>query len=143
MTSAAPIVRSKRRGRAARGQASVELAAFLPFFVLLLLGMIELGHAWHVANLVAQAAHEGVEQVRRTRSTDPSDVVTVVAQVAGERAVAEVTTAPATSVRDGVLATVRVTVDEPLVTGPFLRLFTAFRDGTVRIERSATALLVP
>jgi Flp pilus assembly protein TadG len=129
--------------RSPRGQATVELAVFLPFFLLLLLGAIELGNAWHVASKVAQAAHEGVEHVRRTRSLQPGDVDAIVTSVAGPRATALISARPSTSVAQGRLVTVDVRLESPLLTGPFLKLFSPFRSGTVTVERSATALLPP
>ncbi|MBK7972188.1 MAG: pilus assembly protein [Deltaproteobacteria bacterium] len=125
-----------------RGQATLELAIFLPFFLLLLLGSIELGNAWHVANKVAQAAHEGVEHVRRTGQLDSAEVNTIVAAVAGPDATASLSSRTATSVREARLVTVDVEVRQPLLTGPFLKLFSVFRSGTIRIERSATALVM-
>lgn len=124
-----------------RGQATLELAIFLPFFLLLLLGSIELGHAWHAANKVAQAAHEGVEHVRRTGQLDSAAVNTIVAAVAGPAATASLSSRTATSVSEARLVTVDVELRQPLLTGPFLKLFSAFRSGTVRIERSATTLV--
>lgn len=125
-----------------RGQATLELAVFLPFFLLLLLGSVELGNAWHVANKVAQAAHEGVEHVRRTGRLDSADVNTIVAAVAGPEATASVSSRNAQSVREARLVTVDVALSQPLLTGPFLKLFSVFRSGTIRIERSATALVI-
>lgn len=130
------------RHSAERGQATLELAIFLPFFLLLLFGSIELGNAWHVANKVAQAAHEGVEHVRRTGQLDSSEVNTVVAAVAGPEAIASVSSRAASSVREARLVTVDVEVRQQLLTGPFLKLFSVFRSGTIRIERSATALVM-
>lgn len=136
MTGGAP------RLSAERGQATLELAVFLPFFLLLLLGSVELGNAWHVANKVAQAAHEGVEHVRRTGQLDSGAVNTIVAAVAGPEATASVSSRTAASVREARLVTVDVEVRQPLLTGPFLKLFSVFRSGTIRIERSATALVM-
>ncbi len=126
-----------------RGQATLELAVFLPFFLLLLLGAIELGNAWYAANKVAQAAHEGVEHVRRTRSLSAADVDAIVGSVAGPRATSLLTSRPSSAVPNGRLVTVDVALQSPLLTGPFLRLFSTFRSGEIKVERSATALLTP
>ncbi len=127
---------------AERGQATIELAVFLPFFLLLLLGAIELGNAWHTANQVAQAAHEGVEHVRRTRQLDSAQVDSIVTSLAGPNAIASLTSRGADSVSNGRLVTVDVELRAPLLTGPFLKLFSPFRSGSIRIHRSATALVV-
>ncbi len=129
-------------GASERGQATIELAIFLPFFLLLLLGAIELGNAWHAANQVAQAAHEGVEHVRRTHQLDSSQVNAIVTSLAGPHAIASLTSRDASSVANGRLVTVDVELRSPLLTGPFLKLFSPFRSGTIRIQRSATALVL-
>src|SRR5689334_11582665 len=92
--------------RSPRGQATLELAVFLPFLLLILLGAIELGNAWHVANKVAQAAHEGVEHVRRTKVLSSPDVDAIVTSVAGPRATSLISSRPSTSVQNAKLVTV-------------------------------------
>lgn len=126
--------------RRSSGQSSIELALFLPLFLLILLGMVELGHAWHGANKAAQAAHEGAEYARRLRTADVGGVEAVVTQVAGPLAVSSIATSGSSTALAGTLVTVTVAMDLPLLTGTFLTLFGPFEDGVVHIERSATAM---
>jgi len=48
-----------RQRRTRRGQALVEFALLLPFLLLLLLGVIEMGRAWNVKQVLTDAAREG------------------------------------------------------------------------------------
>jgi Flp pilus assembly protein TadG len=48
-----------RQLRTRRGQALVEFALLLPFLLLLLLGVIEMGRAWNVKQVLTDAAREG------------------------------------------------------------------------------------
>lgn len=45
-----------------RGQATVEFALILPVLLLLVLGIIELGRAWNLAQLATDAVREGTRQ---------------------------------------------------------------------------------
>jgi Flp pilus assembly protein TadG len=47
----------RRAGR--RGQALVEFALILPFLLLLLLGVVEMGRAWNAKQVLTDAAREG------------------------------------------------------------------------------------
>jgi Flp pilus assembly protein TadG len=49
----------RRDRRSRRGQALVEFALLLPFLLLLLLGVIEMGRAWNAKQVLTDAAREG------------------------------------------------------------------------------------
>ncbi len=51
-----------RRIRNERGQATIEFALILPLLLLLLLGIIEFGRAWNLAQLATDAVREGTRQ---------------------------------------------------------------------------------
>lgn len=127
-----------------RGQSAIELALFLPLFLLALLGMAELGNGWYGAIRASQAAHEGAEYARRVQSADDAGIGEVVsAALGGTSAVVGVSSQPSSTAPGGTLVTVSVRIDLPLLTGNFLTLFTPFEDGVMRVERSATSLYVP
>ncbi len=50
-----------------KGAAAVEFALVLPLFVLIFLGMLELGRGLHVQQVITQAAREGA----RLGASDP------------------------------------------------------------------------
>jgi len=59
----------RRLGRDARGQALVEFALLLPVLLLLVLGIVELGRAWNLAQMMSDVAREGA---RRAVIADPT-----------------------------------------------------------------------
>lgn len=139
--------------RGARGQATIEFAFVLPFFLLLFLAMIEFGIAWSASSATAAAAKEGAEYARRQVPFTPA-VVTRANEIAtkylepftrsGGTAVA--------SVRNGEVAgektvTVEVDLQYPLLTGAFLRSIKfgaepVFGDGNITIRREARVLIL-
>ena len=48
-----------RRGRDERGQSLVEFALILPFLLILLMGIFEIGRAWQKYQVITDAAREG------------------------------------------------------------------------------------
>ena len=52
----------KRMTRNRRGQATVEFALILPVLLLLVLGIIEFGKAWNLAQMATDAVREGARQ---------------------------------------------------------------------------------
>ena len=136
-----------------RGQATIEFAFVLPFFLLLFLAMIELGIAWSASSAAAAAAKEGAEYARRQVPFSPAVVTRANAIAAkylepftrsGGTAVA--------SVRNGEVVgektvTVEVDLQYPLLTGAFLRSIRfgaepVFGDGNVTIRREARVLIL-
>ena len=51
-----------RRIRDERGQATVEFALILPILLLLILGIIEFGKAWNIAQIATDAVREGTRK---------------------------------------------------------------------------------
>jgi Flp pilus assembly protein TadG len=126
----------------AKGQATIELAVFLPLFLLVLLGMVEMGNAWDTANRASQGAHEAAEYARRMRGSDLAGAENLARKFVGDTANVSISLAGSSSAGNGSLVTVTVQIDEPLVTGNFLKLFQVFRTGSIRIERRSTALYI-
>lgn len=56
------------RGRGRSGQSAVEMALVLPVLLIFILGIIEFGQAWHVKQVVTDAARAGA---RRAVVADP------------------------------------------------------------------------
>jgi Flp pilus assembly protein TadG len=52
----------RRLGRDARGQALVEFALILPVLLLLILGIVEFGRAWNLAQMMSDVAREGTRR---------------------------------------------------------------------------------
>lgn len=141
------------RLRSERGQATIEFALVLPFFLLLMLAFLELGIAWSASSTAAAAAKEGAEFARREVPFSPAalDRANAIAVKylepftrSGGFAVA--------SIRSGELrgektVTVEVDLQYPLLTGAFLRdiRFGAepvFGNGTITIRREAQVLIL-
>jgi Flp pilus assembly protein TadG len=68
-----------RRSQHRNGNAACEFAILVPFLLMLLLGMWEVGRLIQVKQILANAAREGARQAATGRSTN-SDVQTVVCQ---------------------------------------------------------------
>jgi Flp pilus assembly protein TadG len=63
------VRRLRTLSRQDRGQALLEFALILPLLLLLVLGIIEFGRAWNLAQLMSDVAREGA---RRAVVADPS-----------------------------------------------------------------------
>lgn len=68
-------VTSQSRGR--RGAATVEMALVLPIFFLVLVGIVEVGRAFMIAQLLTSAAREGCRLAVMTGSTNSEVTQTV------------------------------------------------------------------
>lgn len=125
-----------------KGQSTIELAVFLPLFLFVLLGMIEMGNAYDIVNRASQAAYHGARYAAEMRGGDLSNAENLARQFVGDSANITVSQAGSGAAPCGTLVTVTVHIDSPLLTGKFLKLFAAFESGTLAIERSSTALYV-
>ncbi len=56
-----------------RGAAAVELALVLPVLLLLVVGIIGFGHAYHVQTVLGNAARDGVRVLALSREADAAD----------------------------------------------------------------------
>lgn len=138
---------------ATRGQATLEFAFVLPFFLLLFLAMIELGIAWSASSAAAAAAKEGAEFARRQVPFSPA-VVARANEIAAKYLEPYTRSggAAVASVTNGELAgektvTVEVDLQYPLLTGAFLRSLKfgaepVFGDGNITIRREARVLIL-
>lgn len=71
--------RSLERWREERGQAMVEFALILPILLLLIVGIVEFGRAWHIMQVMTDAAREGARKAAIFDETiDSTDVVNVI-----------------------------------------------------------------
>ena len=85
---------TKKRLRPDSGEALLEMALVLPILIVLSMGMLDFGRAFHAKSLVDQAAREGV----RMAAVPPTDVAAVQARVAAILASGGITGAPAATV---------------------------------------------
>ena len=148
-----PGVRGRGPG-GARGQSTVEFALVFPFFLLLFLGMIELGNAWMASSAAAAAARDAAELARRDVPFNTARAFTNANQLAQERVGRWVwdqgfviATAGSEFIDGQRLVTVTVNLNYNLITGRFLRTFRfgasqVFGDGRMRVVRSASALVI-
>ncbi len=58
----------KRRRKGQEGATLMELALILPVFVLLVFGLIELGHSWYITHAINAASREGARHGIRYRN---------------------------------------------------------------------------
>lgn len=90
-----------RRATLRRGAAMVEMALVLPIFVTVMLGIVEFGRGFMVANLVTNAAREGARQAIMYGSTNQQvtdkvrDFVTATVNVQNEDVAVVITITPA------------------------------------------------
>ena len=67
---------AKRGLRAERGTVAVEFAILVPIFLLLVFGIVDLGHAWYMKQIVSNASREGARYgTRSTKSTTPASAL--------------------------------------------------------------------
>ena len=113
----------RRRLRDERGASAVEFALIVPLLVLLVVGIVEFGHAFQVQGQLSAAVREGV----RTMALQ-NDPAAARAAVRGATSTfdpgitdAEITITPAACPLVGGSSTVRLTVDYdmPFLTGLF------------------------
>lgn len=141
----------RRRGR---GQSTIEFSLVFPLFLLLFLGMLELGNAWMASSAAAAAAKEGAEAARRVVPFSPTRAY-IRANLAAHDIVDRwvwdqgfVFASTGTEIVAGQqMLTVTVNLNYNLITGWFLRTipfgaFDAFGDGRMRVERSASVLVL-
>jgi Flp pilus assembly protein TadG len=113
----------KKKLRDERGASAVEFGLILPILLILVLGIVEFGHAFQVHGQLSAAAREGV----RTMALQ-NDPAAARAAVRGATSTldpaisdAQITITPATCPVTGGSTTVRLTIDYdmPLLTGFF------------------------
>lgn len=125
-----------------------------PLFLLLFLGMLELGNAWMASSAAAAAAKEAAEVARRDVPFSPTgayakanDIAqSIVGRWVWDRGFVLASTQTETVAGEQML-TVTVNVNYNLITGGFLRTipfgaFDVFGDGRMRVERSASVLVL-
>jgi Flp pilus assembly protein TadG len=111
------------RLRDERGASAVEFALIVPLLVLLVVGIVEFGHAFQVQGQLSAAAREGVRTM--ALQNDPAAARTAVRDATStfDPAVtdAEITITPTACPLVGGSSTVRLTVDYdmPFLTGLF------------------------
>jgi len=119
-----------KRFRPDSGEALVEMALVLPILLLLSLGMLDFGRAFHMKNIVDAAAREGC---RVAVVTTPVDVALAQGRVANILTAGGVTDAPPAQV-DGPdpakMVTVTVTARFTFVTPGLFALFGSLADPT-------------
>jgi len=72
-----------------RGQELVEFAVVLPFLLLVLIGVIDLGRVFHASITIANASRTGARYITSYGYQDVGGVVTIDAATAGTRAQTE------------------------------------------------------
>jgi Flp pilus assembly protein TadG len=104
---------SSRSRRPERGAAAIEMALVLPFLVMLIFGIVDLGRAFMTEILLTNAAREGSRVAQLTRDAADLGNVTTRAQAAAEldpTTSATVTIAPSTGCTAAATTEVTVTV---------------------------------
>jgi len=121
---------SRKRLRSDSGEALVEMALVLPILLVLSLGMLDFGRAFHAKSLLDQAAREGA----RVAVVPPMDVAVAQARVQAVLVSGGITTAPTATVSalspDNMI-TVTVTYNFQFVTPGIFRLFGAGFGNTI------------
>ena len=117
-----------------RGQALVEMALVFPVFILLVMGILDLGRAVWQANTMAEAARQGA----RYAITAPSDCTGITnaatSAAVGVKLNASPVTISETGDDDGSLVTVRVTA----TFSPVTPLIATFTGSSLTISRAST-----
>jgi len=106
---------AREAGRRERGVALIEAAFVLPILLVLAIGMLDFGRAFHTKSLLDQAAREGVRMAVVT-SPDPALVTARVNQIlapAGITATSVVVTGPSALHLDTVTVTATFTFMTP------------------------------
>ncbi|MGY1605475.1 TadE/TadG family type IV pilus assembly protein [Geodermatophilus sp. SYSU D00815] len=112
-----------RRLRGERGASAVEFALIAPLLVLLVIGIVEFGHAFQVHGQLSAAAREGVRTM--ALQNDPAAARAAVRQATATLdpavADAQISITPAACPATGGSTTVRLTIDYdmPFLTGMF------------------------
>jgi Flp pilus assembly protein TadG len=119
------VNQSARKHARQRGGALVEFAITLPLFMLMIIGMLEYGYYFYIANSATAAAREGARQCTLVSlgacgNCDPTAAVSYMAAIGMD----DYTDAEATcETNDGTfMYTVDVTIDFPTFTGYLLGL---------------------
>jgi Flp pilus assembly protein TadG len=104
-----------------RGAAAVEFALIAPLLVVLFLGIVEFGRAYHVQTMLSQAAREGVRAM--ALRNDPVGAVVAARAAAPTLVLSTVTVNPSSCLTTGTApapnATVTVTYSMSLLSGLF------------------------
>lgn len=75
-------VRPCRRERErSRGQSAAEFVMILPVFLMLVVGVIEMGHAWRLYQVTTSVSREGARQAMLTGTTQAEVLATVNARI--------------------------------------------------------------
>jgi Flp pilus assembly protein TadG len=113
-----------------RGAAAVEFALVVPILLLLLVGILGFGHAYHVQTVVGNAARDGVRVLSLSNADDAAsqaqDVAIASALPSVELTADQVTVTPSTCDTSGggapETARVTITLDDFAPLGGFFRL---------------------
>ena len=115
---------TKTRLREERGATAVEFAFIVPLLIVLVLGIVEFGHAFQVQGTLSAAAREGVRAM--ALRNDPVDARAVVRNAAAslnpDITDAQITIAPQSCVQTPAgnrTVTVTIRYPKPLLTGFF------------------------
>ena len=127
------MLRPRMRGHHERGAAAVEFALVVPALLLLLLGIVEFGRAYHVQTVISGAAREGVRAM--ALRDDAAEARATARAAAPQLALADsqITVTPTTcSGTSPTTATVTVTYPVQLLSGLFGADITLTGKGTMR-----------
>lgn len=94
-TGAAPVQAAPRRSVRRGGQATVELALILPVFLLIVMGVLDLGRAFYTYEAVANAAREVARQCALTKNMSTSQMGTAATNETGGAITITATSSPA------------------------------------------------
>lgn len=122
-----------KKNKSASGQSVVEFALVLPFLLIVLMGIIEFGRLWEMANLLTSAAREGA-RVAAVTGPDLNQVRTAAQNILNARNVTG-----ATITASGPNGARQVTVTVQITYSPITRSFIPGL-GNIQISRSTTML---